>query len=482
MKNDRVVVSKTEKAGIVVNVESESPETKSNFFVVYSSKGKKQRERADSLESAQKRAEAVLQELLDETFPVELGVGGVTGKVYYTPTTNGYDAFTLAYYQDRKRVREQFGSLDDARRRGNKVLEDLSEGKIQSATMTLEEQQDYFSAKKYLEGTGVGVALACRSYAEILKKRNSQNVPVKTVQQTVDDFMAAKREGRATRVRSSGRVVSERYLDDLERKLTAFARRFHCLIGAVTGKDINDFIHGLDVEGRTKNNYRQAINVLFEYARKQKYLPRDHAVMDEVEAAAEADFEIEIFTPDELRKLLTHAHADLLPVLAIGAFAGLRSAEIERLEWSEINLKDGFIEVKAKKAKTRARRLAPVPDNLAAWLKKCGKREGRVWPHSSPYLFELQAKAAEDAKVPWKHNALRHSFISYRVAAIKNVDQVALEAGNSPEMILQHYRELVTADAAGKWFGIKPAKRKGKERKAKAEPENVIVMPVAAVA
>lgn len=43
----------------------------------------------------------------------------------------------------------------------------------------------------------------------------------------------------------------------------------------------------------------------------------------------------------------------------------------------------------------------------------------------------------------WKKNALRHSFISYRVAAIQSVAQVALEAGNSPQMIFRHYRELV---------------------------------------
>jgi len=35
----------------------------------------------------------------------------------------------------------------------------------------------------------------------------------------------------------------------------------------------------------------------------------------------------------------------------------------------------------------------------------------------------------------WKHNALRHSFISYRLAAVQNTAQVALEAGNSPQMI-----------------------------------------------
>lgn len=56
----------------------------------------------------------------------------------------------------------------------------------------------------------------------------------------------------------------------------------------------------------------------------------------------------------------------------------------------------------------------------------------------------------------WKHNALRHSFISYRVAQIQNVAQVALEAGNSPRMVFPNYREIVRPADAEKWFGITP--------------------------
>jgi hypothetical protein len=57
----------------------------------------------------------------------------------------------------------------------------------------------------------------------------------------------------------------------------------------------------------------------------------------------------------------------------------------------------------------------------------------------------------------WKHNALRHSFISYRVAQTQNVAQVALEAGNTPQMIFQHYRELVRQTEAKKWFSLVPS-------------------------
>jgi hypothetical protein len=51
---------------------------------------------------------------------------------------------------------------------------------------------------------------------------------------------------------------------------------------------------------------------------------------------------------------------------------------------------------------------------------------------------------------------LRHSFISYRVADLKDLRRVALEAGNSPAMIFRHYRELVTAEAAATWFSVEP--------------------------
>jgi hypothetical protein len=66
----------------------------------------------------------------------------------------------------------------------------------------------------------------------------------------------------------------------------------------------------------------------------------------------------------------------------------------------------------------------------------------------------------------WQHNGLRHSFISYRVAMVKNVAQVALEAGNSPQMIFSNYRELVTPQDAKAWFAITPKSVEAMRKKA----------------
>jgi len=183
--------------------------------------------------------------------------------------------------------------------------------------------------------------------------------------------------------------------------------------------------------------------------------------------------DIEIFTPHEIAHFLTYSRSELVPFLAIGAFAGLRSAEIGRLDWSEVHLAERFIEVKAAKSKTASRRLVPMSENLAKWLAPHAKPEGRVVPFENVnkqigWLVEdtnagLSVAAKNDNKNPepakpveWKKNALRHSFISYRVADIQDVNQVALECGNSPAVIFKHYRELVRPAEAKKWFGIQP--------------------------
>ena len=81
----------------------------------------------------------------------------------------------------------------------------------------------------------------------------------------------------------------------------------------------------------------------------------------------------------------------------------------------------------------------------------------RVWPQSKDCFFHAMRDTAADAKIKWEQNALRHSFISYRLAEVQDVNCVALEAGNSPQIIFRYYRELATPDQARTWFSIAPA-------------------------
>ena len=133
--------------------------------------------------------------------------------------------------------------------------------------------------------------------------------------------------------------------------------------------------------------------------------------------------------------------------------------EILRMTWEDVYRRKGFVEIEAQKAKTARRRLVPISSNLTDWLALAGKTNGRLWPWSKAYLFEAIPNAARVADINWKRNALRHSFISYRLALTQNKHQVAEEAGNSPRMIDAHYRELVTPEQAENWFNVQPNAR-----------------------
>jgi integrase len=142
-------------------------------------------------------------------------------------------------------------------------------------------------------------------------------------------------------------------------------------------------------------------------------------------------------------------------MLAIGGFAGLREAEIKRLDWVEVNLQRGFIEVKADKAKTAKRRIVRIQPNLAAWLAPYAAFTGSVVPVNA--RKKLDAVRQEARLKHWSKNGLRHSFASYRYAATNDAAAVAAELGHSTtEMLFNTYRELVLPEEAERYWKIGP--------------------------
>jgi integrase len=193
---------------------------------------------------------------------------------------------------------------------------------------------------------------------------------------------------------------------------------------------------------------------LLKFAKAKGYLDKDHPGVTLIEKASHVDKEVLVFTPEEITALLNGAKRELVPALAIGAFAGVRSQELKRLGWDNIRLREGYIEITSASSKTRIRRLIPIQRNLKAWLLPLSRDCGPVTPFAN---LALQfAKLARKTGVQWKKNGLRHSFISYRVGQINDVAAVSLEAGNSPQVVARHYLKCVTGAASRAWFNVMP--------------------------
>jgi integrase len=167
----------------------------------------------------------------------------------------------------------------------------------------------------------------------------------------------------------------------------------------------------------------------------------------------------EIFAVDELRALLEAAQRtepDVVPMIAISALGGLRDSEVKRLDWREVDLTRAHIEITAAKAKSARRRIVPIQPNLAAWLRPFASlQSGPVVPEGYRAKLDRVRKAA--GLTSWPNNGLRHSYASYRLAAIHDAPRVASELGHgSVQMLFANYRELVLPSEAQRYWEIMP--------------------------
>jgi integrase len=252
--------------------------------------------------------------------------------------------------------------------------------------------------------------------------------------------------------------MSADYLSDLQLRLRRFCRDFgNRLIAGITVEELDNWLRDLEGSPKSRANYRANVAVMFSYAVKRRMLdfnPVLHTAKPKL-----IDRPPDIFTVNELQALLeaaTRTAHDVVPMLAIGAFAGLREAEIQRLDWSEVDLARGHIEVKATKAKSARRRIIPIQPNLAAWLRPYTGRSGQVVPAGARRKLDRVREEARLAK--WPNNGLRHSFASYRLAAIHDAPRVAMELGHtSSQMLFSTYREVVRPEEAESYWKIGPA-------------------------
>ena len=395
-----------------------------------------------------------------------------------------YKSFRIVYTKEGRRVRERAKTLVLARKRAQEVKEELKAGTVHIGTVTakqkhvigealgllereggqiglLEALREYFEARKLLAGKS-SVRDAVKGY---LKELEKAQLPEISFPELVEKFLVWVKAEK-----------SRRYKLDMQARLRTAAKTFTANIGDIKTADIDAWLAGMTVSGRTKNNYRNAVRTLFRFGRDKHYLPRQEKTEAEFSSRySPAKTEIGIYTNEQLEILLSRISPRMLPVVAIGAFAGLRAAEISRLEWKHVRFEKNVIIVPVTIAKTANRRLVPILPVLKAWLKPYRQDSGKVlvricdeFALATYFKEAVDAIVGEDGKplVKIVPNGLRHSFISYRVAVTQNVHQTSLEAGNSPRVIFSSYRELVEdATQAAAWFRIMPSKARLKEIK-----------------
>jgi hypothetical protein len=313
--------------------------------------------------------------------------------VIYKSSSRGHDYFKLVYRNGDGRKTLGFDSITATMDGIAELLRTL--GKVDGdsivlhGTEALQYRQMIEAWKELPDAPPINIAMtdyvqsrkllgdiSAREAAQFYVKRHGLNLSEKTVSQIVNELLKEKRTH-----------LSERHVQDLESRLSRFAKDFQCALAKLKGSDVREWIAKLTgVKGyrsedvrpralsiRSKNNYLLAIQNLITFAKEHGDLPKDWDELD-LKPGKETERDVEIFSAEEVSNLLNHAPDKLLPFVALSAFAGIRSAELERLDWSKIDLAGGNITIDKSIAKTNSRRVIPIAENLKQWLQPLARK------------------------------------------------------------------------------------------------------------
>lgn len=280
--------------------------------------------------------------------------------------------------------------------------------------------------------------------------------------------------------------ISVCYQKSLQCSLGQLARRFKGrTINSITPVELDEWLRVSNKNIVTRNNKRARFVSLWKWARDKGIVPdigrtvADRVTRDSIRELRRRH-KTETWAPDELRTILAHVPDRYLPWVVFSAFAGIRTMEIygltkkdqsrkALLSWDDVHLTGAHprIVVPSPVAKTAQRRVIPICPALLEWILTLPNRSGLIGNTVGPWeMFHrergicLSAIGILSSAVggPWKKNALRHSFGTYRVLQSNSLGETALEMGNSESMIRNHYLDIGrTQKEATDWFSIRPS-------------------------
>ncbi|MDC0088131.1 hypothetical protein OAI07_01170 [Akkermansiaceae bacterium] len=361
---------------------------------------------------------------------------------------NGKDCFRFSYPDESVKGGWRYGTRAtkaEARQAAHAKAIEIASGFIDIANLSRHESE---LCRKFLE---------LKPNQQDLDKLKEWKQREKTpISKAIADFheFKLKEKGRST--------------NHLESQLTYLKRledfTSDAPIAEIKAPSINNWLNDLDLSDKSLNDHRSAAVALWIWCEKQEIIapsgnfnePQKTTVRKNEKQSA-----IETYTPEELSVLISSVEPSFLPWLVIVAFSGLRSGELhshrkEPLKWSAIKLDQRVIDCPAHISKNRKRKLVPINDTLAAWLKhlKAPSNDSAICPSSPSKRETLRIGKLIGG---WRKNALRHSYGSYRVAVTQDIASTAYEMDNSERIIKSHYLEAKTKAEGEAYFKLIPS-------------------------
>lgn len=400
------------------------------------------------------------------------------GRTLVDPRRYGRKVFTRANH-------------DDALREAHLIAQEINSGGTEIQAFTAADRAIYAQASDTAESRGRELLAVTTDWAaafDLIQAEADGQRPA------LIDVVRAGLAALRRPVHLTGDVLGEllnskaasdldgRYENDLKKQLREFVKSFPGDMALITTAQVEEWVNGRThtvtqkpLSPKRRFHIRNYVITLFKFARARGYLPDRVTAAQQTPAVKVRRGNIDYFTPAEMAIVLKFAEEDEIPWFGIGGFSGVRIEELgkskhaadrkDTLHWEDIDWKENEILVREEVAKTGVARRCPLLDNLREILLPFRNRRGPIIEGTIDAMrarlkrrFEkLAEKHPEEIAgriLNWPHNALRHSYGSYRMAIIKDMARLAYEMGDSPAVIKRHYHNPRAVSEAEAWFTL----------------------------
>lgn len=348
--------------------------------------------------------------------------------------------------------REYFNDRFDAETR---LLAIQNQG-LAAAALSPAERHEFIEAKGALQSLGAGVREAVEFF-----QRHHHAREEKSLQEAAAAFIASKKE----------RNRRWKYTDALRYDLNALAEFCNgAACHEITPEKIEQWLRAANWKPKTKNGKLINLGTFFGFCLRRGWVLEDPCA--KVERFAADRKPPGILTPKQAKALMVAARSaepKMLPYLTLCLFSGIRPEEVFRLSWAKVDLRQGIVRIDADISKTHRTRIVHLSENARAWLKLGGDLPpgANQWQDAlnrircaAGFVYSVRTKrrgvkSQRFPGMPWPHDCLRHSFVSYSIP-IHGISETAREAGHSESILHENYKVPVPKSEARKFWEIWP--------------------------
>lgn len=244
------------------------------------------------------------------------------------------------------------------------------------------------------------------------------------------------------------------YISHLKMCLAAFVSHAGDVpIDNVTTDHLESFLATRGASPWTRITYTARLSTLFAFAMRRRWITENPCFF--LERVTVDQKPPNILTPEEARKLVNACRSQDrrgLAWLALTLYAGLRPSEARMIQWDKIDFEAGRIWVDACVSKVRRMRIVE-PRPSAMLLLAEARDTGAELPISLSTLRRIMRRLRSTMGwTDWPADVTRHTCASYWLAIEPDAGRIALQLGNSSNVLMRHYRSVVTKEQAAEFF------------------------------